>query len=134
VTGDDPRPETPTPSRQLRTAIQTRPARAVTDDWDWQILAACRGMDVESSTTPLVNAAAKSPSASPRPKPSAGPAPSSPNAPPGPCEPGNPTASGAGCPKTNEPPSSASDNPRYPRTQRTRTKPAPAATQPLPTR
>jgi WhiB family redox-sensing transcriptional regulator len=47
VNGDDPRSETPPPSRQLRIAIQTRPARAVTDEWDWQILAACRGMDVE---------------------------------------------------------------------------------------
>ena len=47
MNGDDPRSETPPPSRQLRIAIQTRPARAVTDEWDWQILAACRGMDVE---------------------------------------------------------------------------------------
>lgn len=27
--------------------IDHRPLRAVTDDWDWQILGACRGMDVD---------------------------------------------------------------------------------------
>ena len=46
--GDDRRPDTPPPSRPRPSIIETRPARAVTDDWDWQIHAACRGMDVET--------------------------------------------------------------------------------------
>ena len=29
------------------TTIAHRPARPVTDNWDWQLFAACRGLDVE---------------------------------------------------------------------------------------
>ena len=28
--------------------IDHQPARPVTDDWDWQLSAACRGMDVDT--------------------------------------------------------------------------------------
>ena len=28
--------------------IEHRPARPVTDNWDWQMFAACRGLDVDS--------------------------------------------------------------------------------------
>jgi hypothetical protein len=52
----------------------------LTDNWDWQLAATCRGLDVDAFYHPRGNATTNGNNASLRPKRSAHNAPSSPNA------------------------------------------------------
>jgi hypothetical protein len=75
----------------------------ITENWDWQMTAACRGVDSDAFFHPPTNAPADDGTVSGPPKPSATAAQSSSNASPTPWKAGNRTASGAVSPKRNAP-------------------------------